>query len=372
MSKFGVENVHIRVADDPDNPLKAHSRVLELFSSVFTDLPVQLPDGMEELAEGRTDIDGTSRSVTAALTVTTWDLTRLINKGGAPVTRAVVQQWLDAVYAQVDSSRSLRLTSSGLNDAEPLLTFADAVGTDDVVMQSISRALVEDSDLHLMVPYGPPSAEGMSPAIRVYLHDAVYYAPTDANQAGTLWRCILNESHQQDLDAAGMAGAMAIDEGGFPALLAKELEAYLHLCGRLKLISLTRLLLDFLKLQCLPTTLSVLLPNMALVLSPRVLHFMPRELLLEGFVRDALEHRPAHVDMTAEKVDAVMSSPGAALWFTMKVNGSDTMSLEKAASGMNLLKRGPTALAIQAVIGGPTQDESKRLRTEIVTAALKS
>lgn len=361
MSRFGLENVHIRVADDPE-VLKAHSRVLELFSSVFTNLPVQSQNVIDELAVGH--FDEVLRSVSAALTVTTWDLTLLINEGGAPVTRAVVQQWLDAVYAQVDSSRSLRLTSSCLNDTEPLLTFADAVGTDDVVMQSISRALVEDSDLHFRVPFEPAKT------VLVYLHDAVYYTPTVP--AGTVWRSILNENHREVLDAAGMASARALDEGGFPALLAKNLEVYLHLCGRLKLLSMTRLLLDFLKMQCLPSTRSVLLPTMGLALSPRVLHFMPRELLLEGFIRDALEHRSAQVELTAEKVDAVMSSPGAALWFTMMVNGSDAVALEAGASGRTVLKRGPIAIPIQAVVGGPSQQESKRLRTEIVEAVLRS
>ncbi|KAG2487759.1 hypothetical protein HYH03_013604 [Edaphochlamys debaryana] len=344
---LGPKNVHL--VFNGDEVLQAHSRVLQLFSSAFADRP------------------------TVAEDVQTW----LIKAEPGPVTRAVVQQWLDAIYAQVDSSRSLRLPSSCLDDSLPLLIFAEAMGTTDVVMQSIGRALVEKSDLHMTVPMGPPSANGMVPVVSVNLRDTIYFVPKSGAAAGTLRGCHPNEPHVvMVLDVEAMTLAKAYDAGGFQALLAKALEACLHLCGRLKLRSLTRLLLDFLKLQCLPTMqFSVLLPTMSLALSPRVIDCMPRELLFEGFVRDALEHRRAQVDLTADKVDVLMASQGAATWFNLPVGSSQTASIEKSSvDGSSLLtfKRGVSALEVRAVLGGPLQQESKRLRTEIVEAAMQS
>lgn len=352
MSKtnFGPQNVCIVLDGDsnPDDPLKAHSNILRLFSSAFA--------------------DQTTPNVAA-------DVQWVIKAEPTPVSREVVQQWLDAVYAQVDSSRSLRLPSSCLDDSLPLLAFAEVMGTTDVVMQSIGRAMVEKSDLHMTVQVGPPSADGTVPLVDVHLRETIYFAPTDGAFAGTLRVCQPKEPHIITfLDAEHMARAKAYDAGGFQALLAKELEACLHLCGRLKLLSMTRLLLDFLKMQCLPSSqFSVLLPTMSLVLSPRVIDCMPRELLLEGFVRDALEHRRAQVELTADKVDALMSSPGAASWFSVPVGCFKAASIRKSVDGASLLTfNGITGtLPIRPVLGGPSSQASKRLRTEIVEAAIK-
>ncbi len=325
----GLEpDVHIVVADR-EEPLLAHYHVLSLFSTCVRDLPRE-----------------------SGSNIVTWNLKQLVLESDSrPVTAEVVQSWLDAVYRRVDAARRVRRVAD-LDDARPLLLFADACGTSKVVLDDLGRSLVDNPDLSLNVTVRrepqQPAPEQQQQQLTVKL--AV---------RGTLYACVGEEL--SSLQAGKQrATAVAAPEFGphaaaFPAAACSTLESWLHLAGRLRLVPLCRVLIDFIKAQLLPRTLSILLPAFDRIYSRRVLECLPRELLYEAMVRDSLLHRPASIQLEAEEVEVTLSEPLTAAWYHRAVGATESMTL----SQISLRQRNGGAWApVHMVLGGPTPSQA--------------
>ena len=100
--------------DEVNDALPAHIEFLRFVSSCAKDLPLELTN--------------------------TWDLRGLV-VCGKPVDRALALSWLELVYAHNGYCRGPELTTSGvisLNAILPLVTLADALGTKDAVLKSVT------------------------------------------------------------------------------------------------------------------------------------------------------------------------------------------------------------------------------------------
>ncbi|KAG2494311.1 hypothetical protein HYH03_007664 [Edaphochlamys debaryana] len=327
-------DIHILTADRQE-PLPAHREVVGLFSSVARGLPC--------------DTDGSP---------TPWDLRGLVLEGESePVAAAVVERWLDAVYARVDVSRRLPAPAS-LAETRPLLLLADAVDTRPAVLQALGQALADRADLALTVAVGE--------------------LKVDLQLKGRL-HCILGGA-LACLQLSGLIGSATTlvakeayepHAAAFPSAVARELESWLHLAGRLNLVPLARALVGFVKAELTANNLSILYPSVGSVFSPRVLQFMPRELLLEGFVLNTLLERPALVGIANEELSVKFHTPLAAACFGQSLETIIQGKAAYTAGGRSVLTVGSATLAATITLGGPSHEECAAPAKQAVAAALE-
>ncbi|KAG2482362.1 hypothetical protein HYH03_018712 [Edaphochlamys debaryana] len=329
-------DLHILVAGR-EEPLPAHRRVLSLFSGVVDGLP--------------SNTDGSP---------TPWDLRGLVLDGESePVAAAVVERWLDAVYSRLDVSRQLPAPAT-LEEARPLLLLADAVDTSPAVLQALGGALAERPDLALTVAVGELKLDlQLKGRLHCIVTGALEYCLEPTGSSSGSWHMLVaKETFDQHKDA-------------FPSAVARELESWLHLAGRLNLVPLARALMGVVKAQLAPNTLSLLQSSVGSVFSPRVLHFMPRELMFEGFVRDALVERPAQVNILSGDVSIVMASPLAAAWYGKPLGSTAQGKAELHPDGRATPKIGNGGVAVTAFMGGPNPEACAKLVEEAVAKALE-
>ncbi len=345
-----AEDIHILVAGR-EQPLCAHFSVLRQFSSCVRDLP-RNEDGP-----------------------VVWDLQQLVLEDeSSPVSAEVVQLWLDAVYCRVDAARRAPQVED-LDDARPLLIFADACGSSQVVIDEIGRCLLDSPDLTFTVtaeggqlqPEEEEEDEDEQPdeqqqpeqplSVKLLLRNAVYYIhPTQKNL------CIMKEGLQSRL---AVAEDFTPHAAAFPSAVCSALESWLHLAGRLRMVPLCRALMDFIKTQVVVSTASVLWPAFHSIYSRRVLDCMPRELLLEALVRDSLQDRPAAVKVETKGATVTLSGPAAAAFFQKHAGTVEHMDLEnKLLSGFG------TSIPIHSVVGGIPLEIAPALVKHIVTSAM--
>ncbi|KAG2483336.1 hypothetical protein HYH03_017784 [Edaphochlamys debaryana] len=330
-------DLHILVAGR-EEPLLAHRRVLSLFSGVVDGLP--------------SNTDGSP---------TPWDLRGLVLEGESePVAAAVVECWLDAAYSRVDASRKLPAPAT-LAEARPLLLFADAVDTTQAVLQALGRALAERPDLALTVAVGELKVDVQLKGRMHYIAEEAleYGLEPSGSRPGSWCTLVAKEAFQPHAEA-------------FPSAVARELESWLHLAGRLNLVPLARLLTSFIKVHIMPNVRSILLPSICSVFSPRVLQFMPRELLLEAYVRDTLVERPAQTSLSASELTLTAASPISSTWFGKPLNSTLKAKVESMADGCSkVIINDSTDIPLHATLGGPARGVCARVVEEVVAKALE-
>ena len=160
-------------------------------------------------------------------------------------------------------------------------------------------------------------------------------------------------------------GALAPHSAALPGAVAAALEGWLYLAGRLGLVALVRLLLDFYKAQLMSSGLSIVCGTAAKVYSRRVLECMPHELLVEGFVRDSLwSSQLGQADVPAgSKFNLVMSSEHAATWFDLAPGGqADGEEMEAA----NMFKMGPNKQRLRVSLGGMNPAQHQQAVLEVL------
>ncbi|KAG2482361.1 hypothetical protein HYH03_018711 [Edaphochlamys debaryana] len=327
-------DLHILVAGR-EEPLPAHRRVLSLFSGVVDGLP--------------SNTDGSP---------TPWDLRGLVLDGESePVAAPVVERWLDAVYSRLDVSRQLPAPAT-LEEARPLLLLADAVDTSPAVLQALGGALAERPDLALTVAVGELKVD-------LQLKGRVHF-----NTDGTLaYLTTVSTTATAPFALVGKE-AYAPHTAAFPSAVARELESWLHLAGRLNLVPLARALMGFVKAELVGNSLSILQSSVGSVFSPRVLQLMPRELMFEAFVRDALVVRPAHVSVLSEDASIVMASPLAAAWYGKPLGSTAQGKAAAFLDGRAIPTVGAVGTPATVILGGPSPEACAKLVEEVVAKAL--
>ncbi|KAG2482364.1 hypothetical protein HYH03_018714 [Edaphochlamys debaryana] len=312
-------DLHILVAGR-EEPLPAHRRVLSLFSGVVDGLP--------------SNTDGSP---------TPWDLRGLVLEGESePVAAAVVESWLDTVKAHISTPQRPKIPGS-LEAARPLLLFADAVDTSPAVLQALGG--------------GPPPWRRPD---RCYCLRMLWtQLPVCTTMIGALVM-VSDETFDQHKDA-------------FPSAVARELESWLHLAGRLNLVPLARLLTSFIKVHIMPNVRSILLPSIASMFSPRVLQFMPRELLLEAYVRDALMERPAQATINVSEVELNVATPLLSAWFNKPLGTATKAGAKPMPDTLTLVtvKMSGQELPLNATMGGPGPKECAQVLEEVMAKALE-
>ncbi|KAG2429844.1 hypothetical protein HXX76_010626 [Chlamydomonas incerta] len=379
-------DLHILVDDRP-GPLPAHHAVLMLFSRCVRDLPrvAALPPPAAALASagsysfgggfaaghgggggGGALASAGSAPLAAAtssggVSVTVWDLRNLVLEGDSrPVSGDVVQRWLDLVYSHVDHGRQLALQPD-MEQARPLLLFADAIGSSSLALETLCRRLLETPGLHLRVPL---EQNTHVPWLELALAGRMYYVlqPRSLEYVDVPYTaCVIIDP--------GISDAC---RGALPASVAAALEGWLYLAGRLRLAPLARLLIDFVKLQLVPAGLSILGPAVAQVYSPRVLQCLPPELLVEGFLRDAVGDLPSRVQLQAQgPVTLGCASAVAAAWYERAPGrGVELAAVEvtDAVEGRSMLHSEEFAdLPVNASMGGLSAEQ----REAAVTRAME-
>ncbi|KAG2437086.1 hypothetical protein HYH02_011345 [Chlamydomonas schloesseri] len=394
-------DLHIRV-DDRAAPLLAHHAVLMLFSRCVRDLPrataatappppAPFPSvgggsfggGLSAAPGGAAGSGGMGMSAGGALVssaslplaaaappptlpgggvgVTVWDLRNLVLEGESrPVSGDVVQRWLDLVYSHVDHGRRLEVLPD-LEHARPLLLFADAVGSSSLALETLCRRLLETPGLHLRVPL---EQNPHVPSLELALAGKMYYvlSPRSLEFVDVPYTaCVIIDAGISDACRAALPGAVAA-----------AVEGWLYLAGRLRLAPLARALIDFVKLQLVPAGLSILCPAVAQVYSPRVLQCLPPELLVEGFLRDAVGDLPSRVQLQAEgPVTLGCASAVAAAWYERAPGrGVELAGVEvtDAQEGRSMLHSEEFAdLPVNASMGGLSAEQ----RDAAVTQALE-
>ncbi|EFJ48467.1 hypothetical protein VOLCADRAFT_90717 [Volvox carteri f. nagariensis] len=248
-------DVHILVARATE-PISAHFDVLRLYSGCAQDLP---------------------RGEGGAPTI--WNLRNLLLEGESdPVSPSVVESWLDMVYSHVDTSRRKR-TFLRLQEVKPLVLFADAVCTCDAAMRELCDMLVNQTALQLDVPLGEET-------LQIMLQGRIYYV----RDLEGLTSISTTDGSPSAIEAP--KAVYALHAKNFTTTLGQQLESWLYLAGRLQMLPLVQLLINFIKTQLLAGCSSPLAAAVGNIYSPRVLQCMPRELLYAGFLRDTLLYRP--------------------------------------------------------------------------------
>ncbi len=329
-------------ADEPDmhillsgsqQPLFAHYHVLRHFSTCVRDLPRPMATSEAPLV---------------------WDLQQLVLEGDSgPVSAEVVQRWLDLVYSRVDAARRIRRVNN-LDETRRVLVFADACGTSQAVIDDIGRRLVDNPDLSLAVPIGEGERQL---TVRLPTRDATYYVA----QNMALWQLKSNKATEV-LSFEDFAPHIS----AFPAAVCSALESWLHLAGRLGLAPLCRALMDFIKAQLIPATMSILLPAYHSIFSRRVLECMPRELLYEALVRDGLTDSPASVVVEDEEVQVRLNTPLAGAWFGDRSGGTHSMDFTAEK-----LTRDGVETSVRVVLGGPTPGTVPSIVKAVIAKALE-
>ncbi|KAG2482363.1 hypothetical protein HYH03_018713 [Edaphochlamys debaryana] len=320
-------DLHILVAGR-EEPLLAHRRVLSLFTGVVDGLPSNTDGSPTPRPGGR------------------------VGAGGGGGGGALAGRRMD-VYRQFPAPATL-------DEARPLLLFADAVDTNLALLQALGGALAERPDLALTVAVGELKVDLQLQGRVHYIYgEALQYClePSGGNP-GSYNMLVAKEVFQPHAAA-------------FPSAVAREVESWLHLAGRLNLVPLARALMGFVKAQLMPHSFSILVPSVGSVFSPRVLHFMPQELLLEGFVRDALVERPAQVNILSEDASIVMTSPLAAAWYAKPLGSTAKAKADTFPDGRARAKVGAVGVAVTAFLGGPAPDACAKLVEEAVAKALE-
>ncbi|KAG2483335.1 hypothetical protein HYH03_017783 [Edaphochlamys debaryana] len=321
-------DIHILVADRRE-PLLAHREVLSLFSKLARGLPLST--------------DGSP---------TRWDLRGLVLEGESePVASGVSSTGWTPCTPQVDKHRRLRLPST-LAEARPLLLLADALDTNGVVMEGMGRALAERPDLALSVAVGELKVGLQLKGRLHYIEEETlcYCLEASGSASGSFHPLVAKEAFQPHA-------------ASFPSAVARELESWLHLAGRLNLVPLARALVGFVKAELMPFGLSILRGSVSSVFSPRVLQFMPRELLLEGFVRDALMERPAQATIHGVEVNLTLASPLLSAWFGEPLNAA-VKAVSKPFQGRSLACLGGADIPVNIITGGPGCAECAQLVEE--------
>ncbi len=302
-------DMHILVAGE-EQPLLAHYHILRHCSTCVRDLP---------------------RNADPVV----WDLQKLILEGETnPVSAEVVQRWLDMVYARLDAGRRMRRINE-LDEARPLLAFADACGTSQVVIDDLGRRLLDNPDLSMSISVG----EGPQRlTAKLALRDTTYYSSAGEGlvkvQAGGPRVMIQPE------DFAPHAPA-------FPAAVCAALECWLHLAGRLGMVPLCRALLAFIKTQLVSGGSAVVFDAFPSIYSRRVFDCMPRELLYEALVRDGLMDTPSEVTVEGQGVKVALYSPLAAAFFCRPAGATESMTME----GMTVRLAGGTIAPVRVLLG---------------------
>ncbi len=324
--------MHILISG-AEQPQPAHYHVLRQYSTNVRDLPR----------------DGASREPLV------WDLRDLVLEGEtSPVKADTVQRWLDLVYCRVDAARRVRRITD-LDEARPLLTFADAVGASQVLIDDIGRRLADNPDLSFAVKAG----EGQQQLTVKLALSSLYYIHAGVE---ALWiSCLPSER------VVCRAQDFAPHVAAFPSAVCSALESWLHLAGRLRMVPLCRALMGFVKLQRIPAELSIVLPAFSSIFSRRVLECMPRELLYEALVRDSLIDNPAGVAVEAEAAVVTVCTTAAASWFCKTVD----QTLEDASLYGELLTYGSTSNIIHTTVGGPAPGLAPGMVKDIMAKAFQ-
>ncbi|KXZ44436.1 hypothetical protein GPECTOR_67g276 [Gonium pectorale] len=284
------------VVADREEPLLAHRSVLRLFCRCVRDLPGG--------ADGGT---------------TAWDLRQLVLEGeSAPVGGDVVQCYLDLVYRRVDVERRFEAPAS-LGEARPLVMFADAVGSSAAVCEQLEQSLLDASGLCLVVRCDEDSGVGLRLRGRLYVLSMEHGLQE--------WTVPRDGGVKILLQANG--ARLASRHAAIQAAVSSAIEEWLYLAGRTHMMRLMRLLLDFTKLQMIAADLGVLsAEGVQGVCSPRVLQCMPRELLLEAFVRDILTDLPSRLTLQCQEASARLATPADASFLPLAAGAGVATSVK--------------------------------------------
>lgn len=131
------------------------------------------------------------------------------------------------------------------------------------------------------------------------------------------------------------------------------------------MVELCRTLINFVKLQFVASTVSILWSGYERIFSRRVLECMPRELLYEALVRDGLMDRPASIHLEAKGVKVTLSSPAAAAWFQKRAGAVEQLNLD----GKKLTGFG-TSMHMHTVVGGLPAETAPAVIERIVASAM--
>ncbi|KAG2433175.1 hypothetical protein HYH02_012718 [Chlamydomonas schloesseri] len=344
-------DILIKIADSYQ-PIEAHLVVLLPCSKLVRDLP-------------RTS-SGAGK--------TSWDLSQLVLEGqSSPVTSAVVRQWLDLVYSRVDVARQVPTFTSLSAAARSLLLFADAVGTSTAVMRALCEPLTSQPGLKLPVVVagtvggdvagGAAGGGGAAPLLELELElrDKLYYLL----ETGDLRS--LDVPYSGSNQAVVEAGRLAPYKAALPGAVAAALEGWLYLAGRLRLVPLVRLLLDFFQVHLLPNARAspIFLGATPQVFTRRVLECMPQEVMWEGFVSDRLwAPQLGQADVPAGKgLSLTMRSPHAATWFGL---GPNMQLTSDVTSGPNEVNLSGNENVLRVSVGGLTPAQHQAAVREVM------
>ncbi|KAG2447876.1 hypothetical protein HYH02_007332 [Chlamydomonas schloesseri] len=332
------------ITADSELPLEAHLIVLLPCSRLVRDLP--------------RDTSGK----------TSWDLSKLVLEGhSSPVPSAVVRQWLDHLYSRIDISRQAPTFPSLSEDGRSLLLFADAVGTSTAIMRALCEALTSQPGLTLPVVVngagggaaaGGDGADAAAPPpppplqLDLVLRGKLYYL-----LAGEMRVLTVPYSGPQQVVVASADFVPYKD--ALPGAMAAALESWLYLAGRVGLVALLRLLLNFFQSHLLPGQASLLLNSTAQVFSRRVLECMPHELLVEGFVSERLwGPQLGLADVPASnQLTLIMRSPHAATWFGL---GPESKLTGDAMCQQNVFHKGANSNVLRVSVGGLTPEQHQQ------------
>ncbi|KAG2442163.1 hypothetical protein HYH02_009651 [Chlamydomonas schloesseri] len=287
----------------------------------------------------------------------------------SPVSSAVVQAWLDLVYSRVDGTRQQPQFASLSEAARALLLFADAAGTCSPVLQALGEGLSSQPGLTLPVEVlaldrGDGGSGGGAVAgpthLELALSGCIYYLDTEKSLLGAIR--IPSGKRILTLAEAEPAGGRL---GSVCSALAAALERWLYLAGRLGLVPLARLLLQFYKTQLVARLLSLFATSSAAVFSRRVLECMPRELLVEGFLLGCMnDPRVGRVDILKDTALRVCTaSPEAAAWFEAT---PDTHATTTPSPYKNTLRIGSLSGTMGMRIEGMAVEEQRWVVQEVL------
>ena len=212
---------------------------------------------------------------------TTWDLT-CITVNAKPVTGAVVERWLRAVSEMVPTtdSKTTKMTTApaivDLHELKDVVLFADAIGG----MGPVRKVLLGPSDqryaLRVRLPAGTDDNKVIDFALRI--EGSVVYKIGYAKKA--------------IIEADAIAGTNKITNV-VPAAcdaLAAALEEWLYFSCRHEFLGLARLLLNTVRVVGLGFRAAATMTSsdVSALISPRVMEAVPRSLLVEAWLKQAL------------------------------------------------------------------------------------